>query len=208
MVFLLISMVPMARKVASGRPRLHPVLAHFSAAKPPPYGRPIVSAGLLAALLGACGVTKPSQPVALQHYPVAPQYLRILQISGAIAGSAAGMGKSDVDRLVARVVEEIRTRHPHIFASEPRPGIRDAKLTLAFTTYNRGSAAARYLAGAGQVRIAAQAIFIDAETGVTLATYAIKKETFQSGVAGVIVTPEMAERDFVQAVVELFKGNP
>jgi hypothetical protein len=144
---------------------------------------------LAALLLSACAGSV-TAPVAIQA--IAPDKISGGRISGITAEAMPGleMTRYDLDRIVSDVKSEIAQAVPGALVESansagPARGGPALKIKLLFTRYDAGNAFARFMmAGLGQIRIDADVIFLDGNTGDAIAKYQVSKDFSFGGIYG------------------------
>ena len=81
-------------------------------------------------------------------------------------------------------------------------------MKIVFTQYDRGNAFARFMiAGAGQIRIDADVMIVDAGNGQLVAQYQVSKQFAFGGVLGASTRIEDVEEGFTKSVAEILRDK-
>jgi hypothetical protein len=167
---------------------------------------------LAALLLSACAASV-TAPVVVKE--MAPANISGARITDVVAEAMPGvvMYPSDLDRVISRVRSEIAQAAPGALvegaaSGDPSRAAPAMKLKLLFTRYDAGNAFARFmLAGLGQIRIDADVIFLDGNTGETIAKYQVSKDFSFGGIYGGTTRIEDVEVGFAKSVAEILKNK-
>ena len=159
---------------------------------------PFVALVLLAGCAG--DVAKPTALQALS--PTQQTTIRTTSVS-AEAGAGVQIASYDLDRIVQHVQAEMT----QVELGRPQ-GTNVAKIKLVVTEYDKGNAFARaMLAGLGQIKIAADVIFLDDVSGQEIARYQVSKDFAFGGIYGATTRIEDVEDGFAKSVAEILKKS-
>ncbi|HUK00207.1 MAG TPA: DUF4410 domain-containing protein [Stellaceae bacterium] len=158
--------------------------------------------------LAACAGSV-STPVSVQEMaPATKQSIHVLDVT-AEAQPGVVMQPYELERIVSFVKADLTVADTH-GAAQPAAAAADppAKVKLVFTQYDKGSAFERFmLAGLGQIKIDADVIFLDANTGQQLGKYQVSKDFAFGGVYGGSTTIEDVEQGFAKSVAAIVKPS-
>lgn len=116
---------------------------------------------------------------------------------------------AEFERIVAHVRAEIGARFPTtLLDPKTQPSGSVCNMKIVFTQYDRGNAFARFMiAGAGQIRIDADVMIVDAGNGQLVAQYQVSKQFAFGGVLGASTRIEDVEEGFTKSVAEILRDK-
>jgi Domain of unknown function (DUF4410) len=166
----------------------------------PAWGRSALCLCLLLVLSACAGSVAP--PTVVLGPPQGQQIFLRDVVAEAAPGVA--MTPEDLKRNVQLVLAEIRASSPAVLqpSGEPHAWL----MKIIFTRYDEGNAFARFmLAGLGQIRIEADVLLLDPDTGQTVAKYQVAKDFSFGGIYGGTTTIQDVEKGFARSVAATVK---
>jgi hypothetical protein len=162
-----------------------------------------VALAMLCIGLSACGssVARPDVVTALEN---PNQKLAVVDVT-CTAGPDAKIDAATLDRMKTGVLFELEKAKPASLLAKANPDARPVNLSINFTAYDEGNAAARLmLMGLGQMHIDGDITIIDA-SGKTIGVYKISKQFALGGLVGATTSIKDVEGGFESSVVELVR---
>jgi hypothetical protein len=158
----------------------------------------------LVLLAGCAGdVAKPAALQALS--PTQQATIRTTSVS-AEAGASVQLASYDLDRIVQHVQSEMAKIE--LGRAQGVNGSNAAKIKLVMTEYDKGNAFANAMAsGLGQIKIAADVIFLDDLSGQEIARYQVSREFAFGGIYGdTTIMADVAE-GFAKSIADILKKS-